>query len=78
MTRRKLLQWTLPASFLLLCALTLFFFSRYAKSDDEVVALTPTLDDALDWDICTWEDGEPQPFPTGEVAQSAQTISPGG
>lgn len=75
MTRRTLLRRTLPAAFLLLCALALFFFSRYTRSgEEEAVALTPVLTDALGWDICIWEDGEPRPFPTGEAAQSAQTI----
>lgn len=74
MTRRKPLRWALPAAFLLLCALTLFFFSRYTRSGEETVGLTPALADAEGWDIYTWEDGGPRPFPTGEVAQSAQTI----
>lgn len=74
MTRKKLLQRTLPAAFLLLCALTLFFFSRYTQNGEEAVALTPLLTDARGWDIYTCEEGGPQPFPTEEVTQSVQTI----
>lgn len=69
MMRKKLFRWTISAAFLLLCALTMFLFSRYTiAGEDEVVALTPTLDDARGWDIYTYEDGAAQPFPTGEVA----------
>lgn len=54
MTREKVLRRTLPAAFLLLCALVLFFFSRYTKSgEDEAVALTLLLTDAGGWDIYT-------------------------
>lgn len=74
MKKERILRWVLPAAFLLLCALTLFFFSRYTRSGGEAVALTPTLTDALGWDIYTWEEGGPQPLSAGEAAQADQTI----
>lgn len=74
MSRKKLLRWTLPAVFLLLCALALFFFSLYTRSGEEAVLLTPLLIDAQGWDIYAYEDGGVQPFPTDEVARSDQTI----
>lgn len=74
MTRKKLLRRTLPAAFLLLCALTLFFFSRYTKSGEEAVALTPVPTDAQGWDIYTFGEGGMQSFPTEEVSRSARTI----
>lgn len=37
MKKERILRWVLPAAFLLLCALTLFFFSRYTRSGGELV-----------------------------------------
>ena len=74
MKKERILRWALPAAFLLLCALALFFFSRYARSGGETVALTPIPTDALGWDIYTWEEDGPQPLPAGTAAQTDQTI----
>lgn len=49
MKKRELIPWVLETAFLVLCALALFFFSRYARSDKEEIYLYPGMPGANGW-----------------------------
>lgn len=67
MTKKKLFPWLLAAGYLLLCALTLFLFSRYAHSSREELYLTPGVYDGRGWDIYVLEDGKKLTIPPEEL-----------
>lgn len=62
MKKEKLATWLIAAAYLILCALALFFFSRYAHSDRDKLYLSPIGSSAEGWDIYILEDGEKQPL----------------
>ena len=63
MKKEKLAPWLIAAAYLALCALTLFFFSRYARSSWDKLYLSPVASSAEGWELYVLEGGEKQPLP---------------
>ena len=63
MKKEKLAPWLLAAGYLILCALVLLLFSRYACGGRDELSLSPVASSPEGWEICVLEDGEKRPIP---------------